>query len=210
MSRVGVGVALRAAGSAALTFYVMAETHELAIIGRIRKPHGIAGEMTVELLTAEPERLFAPGARVFAGTVEGTPAAHPSDRRNPESRHELRVQSAFPFRGGLVVKFDAVPDRTAAEQWRGRYLLVPAEELTPLANDEVFAHDLIGMAVKSDDGADVGAVAALYELPQGLTLDVKLARGGSNVLVPYRPEVVREVDLDARVITVDSESGLFE
>ena len=179
-----------------------------AIIGRIRKPQGIRGDVTVELLTNEPERFFAPGSRVFAGTITGDIANHPDDRRNPLSRQQLRVESASPYRGGLVIKFDAMPDRTAAEQWRQRYLLVPAGEITPPTENEVFMHDLIGMRVRGDDGAEIGEVTGLYELPQGLTLEVK--REGGDMLVPYRPSVVREVDLDERVILVEMSSGLFE
>lgn len=179
-----------------------------AIIGRIRKPQGIRGDVTVELLTDDPERFFASGARVFAGTTTGDIARHPSDRGNPLSRQELRVEEASSYKGGLVVKFDAMPDRTAAEMWRQRYLLVPATELTPPSDDEVFMHDLIGMHVRGDDGTEIGDVTGLYELPQGLTLEVK--RAGGDVLVPYRPSVVREVDLDARVVLVEMSSGLFE
>ena len=179
-----------------------------SIIGRVRKPQGIRGEVTVELLTDEPDRIFAPGARVFAGTIQGEIANHPDDRRNPLSRQELHVEGASPFRGGLIVKFDAIQDRTAAEMWRQRYLLVPTSEITPPAENEVFMHDLIGMHVRGEDGTVIGDVTGLYELPQGLTLEVK--REGGDVLVPYRPSVVREVDLDARVVTVEMSSGLFE
>lgn len=186
----------------------MMPDNAFAIIGRIRKPQGIRGDVTVELLTGEPERFFAPGSRVFAGTIQGGIANHPDDRKNPMSRQELRVEEASPYRGGLIVKFDAMPDRTAAEMWRQRYLLVPVDEITPPAADEVFMHDLIGMHVRGDDGTELGEVTGLYELPQGLTLEVK--REGGDVLVPYRPSVVREVDLGERVVVVEMSSGLFE
>lgn len=186
---------------------MMQET-AFAIIGRIRKPQGIRGEVTVELLTDEPDRFFAAGRRVFAGTIAGDIARHPADRANPASRQELHVEHVSPYRGGLIVKFDEMPDRTAAEMWRQRYLLVPADEITQPADDEVFMHDLIGMHVRGDDGTEIGEVTGFYELPQGLTLEVK--REGGDVLVPYRPSVVREVDLDERVVLVEMSSGLFE
>jgi 16S rRNA processing protein RimM len=173
---------------------------EYAIIGRIRKPQGIRGEVTVELLTDEPERLFATGRRMFAGDTEGE-IAHPL--------RTLTVEHAKPFREGMIVKFDVIPDRTGAEVWRQRYLLVPRDELTPPGEDEVFVHDLIGLEVRDDAGELLGKVAAYYELPQGLTLEVE-REGKGGVLIPYQPHVVREVDLDARVMTVDTESGLFE
>lgn len=177
----------------------MPET-EYAIIGRIRKPQGIRGEVTVELLTDEPDRFFAPGARVLAGTVDGDIARPP---------RTLTVEHAKPFRDGLIVKFDVIADRTGAEPWRQRYLLVPREELTPPGEDEVFVHDLVGLEVRDEAGELIGKVAAFYELPQGITLEVK-RQGKGDVLVPYQPLVVREVDLDAGTLTVDSASGLFE
>jgi len=186
----------------------MVQETEFAIIGRIRKAQGIRGEVTVELLTDEPDHFFAPGKRVFAGTVAGDIARNPEDRTNPLSRQQLLVQNVSPYRGGLIVKFDAMPDRTAAEAWRQRYLLVPRDEITPPADDEVFMHDLIGMRARGDDGTELGEVTGLYELPQGLTLEVR--REGGDVLVPYRPSMVREVDLEQRVIIVQMSSGLFE
>lgn len=164
----------------------------------------------MELLTDEPEKFFTDGSRVFAGTVDGDPAPDPADRRNPNSRQELTVEYAKPFREGLVVKFDQIPDRSTAELWRQRYLLVPTSELTPPGDDEVFMHDLIGMRVLTETGKHLGEVVGLYEMPQGLTLDVKGEEKGSDILIPYRPSVVQEVDLDARVITVDSTCGLFD
>lgn len=187
----------------------MNPNNQFAIVGRIRKPHGIRGEVTVELLTSEPDRFFAPGSRLYAGTTTGDIANHPEDRGNRESRQELHVEAATPYRGGLIAKFDAIPDRSAAEMWRQRYLLVPSDEITPPADDEVFMHDLLGMRVRGDDGRDLGEVTAWYELPQGLTLEVK-RDGGGDMLLPYRSGIVREVDLDQRVLLVDVSSGLFE
>ena len=80
--------------------------------------------------------------------------------------------------------------------------------MAPPADDEVFVHDLIGMTVQSREGASLGVVIGTYELPQGLTLEVRTANG--DILVPYRPAVIDEVDLRARTLTVDVQSGLFD
>lgn len=165
-------------------------------------------------MTDEPDAIFAPGRRVFAGTIDGDVARDPADKTNPDSYQLLTVIESQPHKGGLIVKFDAIPDRTVAERWRQRYLLVTMEELTKPDNDEIFMHDLIGMAVHGEKteqgivGAKIGVVVALYELPQGLTLEVRT--GSGDVLIPYRPPIVRQVDLDDRVITVDADSGLFD
>ena len=181
---------------------------QYAIVGRVRKAQGVRGHVAVELLTDAPDAVFAPGRRVFAGTVDGEVTRDPATPTNPESRHALIVQDAWPHKGGMVVKFDAIPDRTAAERWVKRYLLIPAQERGAPGDDEVFMHELIGMVVQDEDGTVLGHVSALYELPQGLTLEVRTPKG--DVLVPYRPALVLEVDRDDRTVTVDVQSGLFE
>lgn len=182
----------------------MTAASRYTIVGRIRRAQGVRGEVAIELLTENPERHFAPGASLIAGTVSGDVASAPGAQPR-----EITVERARPFRGGLLVKLDAITDRTEADRWRGRYLLVPESEVTPLEPDEVFMHDLIGLRVIGADGRELGRVAAFYELPQGLTLEVVRTDGGT-VLVPYLPRHVREVDLGAGTLSVDTDTGLFD
>lgn len=172
-----------------------------AVVGMIRNAQGIRGEVVIEPITDAPDAVFASGRRVFLGDHSGNIGT--SSEAPP-----LTIESRRPFKGGLMVKFEGVADRNAAELLRGRYLMVPFEELDPLGEDEVYLHDLIGMKVVLDSGENVGDVTSYYELPQGLTLDVSTTRG--SVLVPYRPEVVERTDGNARVIVVKSDVGLFE
>ncbi len=172
---------------------------EFLIVGRVRKAHGIRGELVVEPITERPDAIFAPGRRVYAGTVGGDVAA---DRR------ELHVAGVRPMREGLLVRFDEIPDRTVAETWRSRYLLVPAGEVEPLGEDEIYVHDLLGMHVVLVGGEPVGEVAEVYELPQGLAIDV--ARAGGTVMVPFDERVVVAVDRRGGVITIDPPAGLLD
>lgn len=174
-------------------------TPEFLIVGRVRKAHGIHGELVVEPITDEPDAVFAPGHRVLAGTVTGD--------LSPD-RRALHVRGVRPMREGLLVRFDEIPDRTAAEPWRGRYFLVPADEVPPPDEHEVYLHDLLGMQVVLVSGEAVGEVIEVYELPQGLALDVRRARG--TVMVPFDERVVAGVDRDARVITIDPPVGLLD
>ena len=105
---------------------------------------------------------------------------------------------------------EELTDRTAAEAWRERTLLAPLAELPPPGEDEVYLHDLVGLAVRRVDGSAVGAVVDFYELPHALMLEVRLADSTRTVLVPYRPEVAVEVDLGARTLTIDPPEGLLE
>jgi 16S rRNA processing protein RimM len=173
---------------------------ELVIVGRVRKAHGIRGELIVEPITDAPDAVFAPGRRVFAGTVRGERAA---DGR------ELHIERTSPFKGGLIVAFREIADRTTAEQWRNRFFLLPRNELAPLDEGEVYVHELLGMNVQLESGESIGEVADLYELPQGLALDVR-RRGQLGTIMLLYEQSVRAVDRDARSVTVTVPEGLLD
>lgn len=168
------------------------------IVGKIRKAHGVRGDVVVEALTDEPDAVFAVGRRLFAGTTTGDPARDGA---------ELHIAAATPFKGGFIIHFAEIADRDVAETWRNRFLLAQASELTALGDDEVYVHDLIGMRVELESGAPVGSVADTFELPQGLALDV--AREKGTVMIPY-DRVVTSVDRERRVIRIDPPAGLLD
>ena len=170
-----------------------------AIVGRVRKAHGVRGELVVEPITDAPDAIFASGRRVFAGTVTGDLAA---------GAPELHVVRSRPFKGGWLVVFGEIVGRDEADLWRERYLLAPVDELAPPGDDEVYLHELVGMHVSLVSGESVGEVMEIYELPHALMLDVQ--RGDERVLVPYSPEVVVDIDVGARVIRIDPPAGLLE
>jgi 16S rRNA processing protein RimM len=173
---------------------------DLVIVGRVRKAHGIRGDLVVEPISDEPDAIFASGRRVFAGTAAGDPA---------RDGKTLTIASVTPFKGGYIVHFEEIGDRAVADTWRERYLLVPSNELEPLADDEVYIHELPGMRVVLASGEDVGVVDGTYELPQGLTLDVKRPTRASTVLIPF-DRIVTSVDREAKVITIDPPVGLLD
>ena len=174
---------------------------ELTIVGRVRRAHGIHGELVIEPLTDAPDAVFAPGRRLFAGTIEGDLA--------PDER-TLVVEESRPFKGGgWIVAFTGLVDRNEAERWRERYLLAPRSELDPIGDDEVYLHDLHGLEVVLDDSKQrIGEVVDVYELPQGVMLDVRREQG--TVLIPFSAEVVRRVDLDARRVFIHPPEGMLE
>jgi len=175
-------------------------TPEFAIVGRIRKAHGIRGEVVVEPITDAPDATFAPGRRVFAGTTDGDPARDGA---------ELTVKEAKPFKGGLIISFDAIADRTAAELWRDRYLLLPLNELEPPGAGEVYIHDLVGMHVVLVTGEALGDVQEVYELPQGIVLDVRRT-GGGTVMLPFSDRIVKLVSRETRTVHVDPPTGMLD
>ena len=163
----------------------------------MRNVHGLKGELVIEPQTDEPDEIFSPGRRLFVGNVRGQVKGDP-----------VEITSARPFKGGFILKLAGIDDRNEAELWRERYFLVPIEETSPLEEGDVYLHELEGMRVDFVNGTTLGKVIAIYELPQGLILDVSREQK-SSVMIPY-DRVVTNVDRASRVITIDPPDGLID
>jgi 16S rRNA processing protein RimM len=177
------------------------------IVGRVRKAHGIQGELVVEPITDAPDAIFASGRRLFVGDALGRvdPKVAPAE-----------VLGARPFKEGFILTLAGIADRTEAERWRDRYFLLPEEELPPPDEDEIYLHELPGMRVELEDGAVVGVVSTVFELPQGLVMDVERAerREGAarpaTVMIPYDERTVVGVDREERRVVVTLPDGLLD
>ena len=170
------------------------------IVGRVRKAHGIRGELLVEPITDAPDEVFVSGRRLFAGTATGDPS--------PDGQ-ELHITAVRQHMASVRLTITEVRDRSAAELWRGRFLLAPQDELPPPADDEVYLHELPGMQVVHVDGRALGEVVDTYDLPQGMMLDVRPVNGGPTYFVPWSDEILVNVDETLRVITVNPPEGLL-
>lgn len=171
---------------------------DLVVVGRVGRPQGIRGEVTVEVRTDDPDERFAEGAVLLT---------------DPAERGPLTVAQARDHSGRLVVAFAGVPDRNAAEALRDTLLLVDVRTLAPIDDPDEF-HDwqLRGLAAVLGDGTAVGTVADVLHLPQGDVLVV--ARGGAEgageVLVPFVRAIVPTVDLAGRRVVLDPPPGLLD
>ena len=168
------------------------------IVGRVRKPHGVRGDLVVEPVTSDPGAVLAPGRRVFGGTRTGD--------TTPDMK-ELHVNYASAFQGVLIMHFAEIGDYETAELWRDRFLLLPQEELAPPGGDEIYLHDLIGLSVQSSSGEPLGSVIAFYELRQGLMLEIE--RDGGTYMLPYRDEFIDHIDRERRTLVVALPEGFF-
>jgi len=170
------------------------------VVGHLTKPHGIFGEILVKPLTDHPEGTFAPGVVLFLADTSG---------QNPDpALPPLSIAGARHVRTGVIVDFDGIESRNEAEVLRGRYLLRDIAEVAPLDGGEVFLHQLLGMEVVTVEGVSLGTVREVYDLAPVELLEV---RGGDReTLIPFRKEIVREVDPEARRIVVDPPEGLLD
>ena len=172
------------------------ETIEV-VIGRIGKPHGLHGEVTVELRTDEPERRFADGTTVRAARPQGSAAPWPV----------LTVSGTRRHRSTLLVRFDELTDRTSAESARGLLLHADvAVDESPEDPDEFYDHQLVGLAAEDLDGRHLGEVTAVLHGAQDL-LRIRTP-DGRDALVPFVSALVPDVDLAGGRVGVADRPGL--
>ncbi len=155
------------------------------LVGVVRRPHGLQGEVSVEVRTDEPQRRFQPGT-----TLDTDPGP-------------LTVRATRWHQGRLLVSFDGVVDRDAAEPLRGRelWLAVPRDE-QPAAAEEYYDHQLIGLAAYAEGGTWLGSVSEVLHLP---AQDVLVIEGsGRQTMVPFVAALVPDVDLAAGTIRVSA------
>jgi 16S rRNA processing protein RimM len=157
-------------------------------VGRITRAHGLKGEVGVVSLSEVPSR-FDPGASLAF-----------------EDGGVMTVQSVRRGRGRMLVKFEDVDDRTAAERLHGRYLFVDDEALGDLPEGSFWPHQLEGCEVLTEDGRSLGLIA---EVILGQANDVWVARAGEReTLVPALREFVASVDIAAGRVVVRVVPGL--
>jgi 16S rRNA processing protein RimM len=170
------------------------------VVGRIVKPHGIRGEVAVDVRTDSPEERFAPETVLTGKMRDG--------RTRP-----LTVAAVRPHGGRLLVRFLEVPDRTAAEEIRGATLLIDVDELPPIDDpDEFYDHELEGLRAELDDGTVVGTVREVVHSPGGELLAVEVEESGRRreVLVPFVAAIVPRVEVDRGRIVLDPPEGLLD
>lgn len=156
------------------------------VVGRVSSPHGVRGDIKVAPLTDFPER-FEPRAIVW---LNGQP---------------LRIERSR-WQGRLVVlKLEGIDDRTAAEAIREQELFVP--ELAVIEEEGVFyQHDIIGLAAFDLEGNELGKVADIFSTGSTDVYVIEGSRG--QLLLPALDDVIREIDLEKKRITVELMEGL--
>jgi 16S rRNA processing protein RimM len=167
------------------------------VVGRLRKPHGLKGDLTLFPITDAPDTVFAAGRSVWLVGLDGEVVAGP-----------VTIERSRSYHREWLVKFAGADRREAIEPWRGLFLAVPADELAPPEGDEVYLHELDGFAVRLPDETPLGLVTATYELPSGVMIEVQGPK--REFLLPYKKEFVREVDRAGRRLVVTPPEGLIE
>jgi len=165
------------------------------VVARIGRAHGIKGEVTVEVRTDEPELRLPPGAVLAT---------------DPASAGPLTIATGRVHSGRLLLRFEGVGDRTAAEALRNTLLIaeIDPEEL-PEGEDEYYDHQLMDLDVVTEDGTEVGRITEISHLPSQ-DLFIVERPDGSEVMIPFVEEIVTGIDLEEQKAVISPPPGLID
>ncbi|MFN3979708.1 MAG: ribosome maturation factor RimM [Caldilinea sp.] len=165
-------------------------------VGHIVGVHGLRGEVKVALYTDYPER-FTPGEQLMLGA----------------DLVEVEIAAVRPHKEFLLIRFEGVEDRNAADQLRGLWLFIDENNAAELEEGAYWIHDLIGLHVIDEDAVELGELVDVLITGANDVYVVRLADGvqrQQELLLPAIPEVIKAVDLDKGVMTVRLLDGLLE
>lgn len=169
----------------------------LLTVGRIGRVHGIRGEVTVEVLTDSPDERFYPGATLMT---------------EPARAHGLTIESARWHNATLLLGFEGISDRSAAEKLRNLQLVAEVN-LEDVEEDEYHIQQLIGLKVFHVDSVryseQIGEVSGVITGSAQDLLEVTKP-DGRDFLIPFVKVLVPQVDISGGKIVIDPPGGLID
>ncbi|WP_318207675.1 ribosome maturation factor RimM [Streptomyces sp. SJL17-1] len=165
------------------------------VVARIGRAHGIKGEVTVEVRTDEPELRLGPGAVL---------------RTDPASAGPLTIETGRVHSGRLLLRFEGVRDRNAAEALRNILLIAEVDPTEmPEEEDEYYDHQLMDLDVVLADGTEIGRITEISHLPSQ-DLFIVERPDGTELMIPFVESIVTEIDLEEQRAVIDPPPGLID
>lgn len=168
--------------------------HDMALVGRVARPHGNRGQIIVNPETDFPDERFRQGERLFVRV---------NDRIEARRIEDVRFQQARP-----VLALEGIDSIDAAERLRGAELRIPAAELAALPAGTFYRHDLVGCRVVTREGQAIGTVREVRG--EADTSRLIVAGAGGEIDIPLAAEICVRIDPGQREIVIAPPEGLIE
>jgi 16S rRNA processing protein RimM len=161
------------------------------VVGKFRRPHGLRGEMIMEVITDFPERLRS-GVQVFVG----------------EKHTEQIIHTRRRYGDDLLIALEGFQNPEQAGELRNELVYVRSDMIPALPDGEFYQHQLLGLRVIGDDGQELGHLEQILETGAN---DVYLVRSesGAELLLPVIDQVILGIDLPKGEIRVHLLPGLL-
>lgn len=159
-------------------------------VGFLRRPHGVTGEILMDLHTDFPER-FKPGRKLYLGP-----------------QHEAATLGGVRAHGkGLLIKIRGCDTPESVGKYRNTWVYVKSSEIPPLPHGQVYKYELIGLEVIDEAGNKLGTLTEILETGAN---DVYVVRDAKKeILLPAIADVILKIDMESKVMTVRLIDGLI-
>jgi 16S rRNA processing protein RimM len=161
-------------------------------VGLLRKPHGLRGDLLLEVYTDFPERL-KPGTTIFAG-----------DKYQP-----LKITRRRPHNDGMILGFEGINTPEEAGRYRATVVYVPTADRPILPEGEYYHHEIIGLTVLDETGKTLGTLSEII-ITGANDVYVVTPAEGNDILFPALKEVILGVDLSAKTMRIHLLPGLID
>lgn len=153
------------------------------VVGKIRRPHGVRGEMLFEIITEFPERVKK-DLEVYVG-----------DRKTA-----YQIESVRTHQQHFLLKFKDLNDCDQVGLLRNQLVYKKNEKLPSLTANEYYQHDLLGMRVITEEEIELGSVSEIIETGANDVLVV--LNGDRELLIPFIKQTILKVKNRERIIVV--------
>lgn len=160
-------------------------------IGFLRRPHGVMGEIIMDLHTDFPDRIKS-GRKVYVG----------------EKHEAFTIGSVRPHANGLLVKLRGFDSPEQAGRFRNQWMYVKSSEVPALPEGQHYKHELIGLTVMTDAGEKLGMLNEVLETGAN-DVYVIVKEDGKEILLPAIPDVVLDVNMTDKLMKVHIIDGLL-
>ncbi len=164
-------------------------------LGKILRPHGIRGELRMQILTDYPERIPALKT-VYLGRALKPPVS------------AYAVEGMRYHKGYGLLKLKSIDTRNQAEELRQLLVMVDIENAVPLEKGELYFFQLIGLSIQTEDGKTLGKITEVLETGANDVYIVDSPEYG-EILIPATDETIIEIDVEAGSLTVGLPDGLL-
>ena len=158
---------------------------EFLVAGKLRKSHGLNGEMSIELLTDHPE-LLKQGFPVFIGRG-----------------YEKYIISSFRMADKLgLIKLEGFNDPESLRAFSNAYLYFETKGMPALEEEEYYHHELIGLEVRSEDGVVMGTLTEIIVTGANDVYVITPNNGSKDLLIPAIKSVIKKIDIESRQMVI--------
>ena len=159
---------------------------EFLVAGKLRRTHGLKGEMWIEVLTDFPE-LFNQAKNVFIG-----------------EKHKKITVKSFKFAGkkGLI-RFDGYENPESVWLFNNEYLYFDSHSMPELHDEEYYHHELIGLEVRDEKGAVIGILTEILVTGANDVYVITPKEGNKDILIPAIKSVIQKIDIESKLMIIN-------